>query len=72
MIDDAQLRTWFTYHPPTGDQPTRYNAIRDAAYEFAKAVREHTPPGADQTAAMRKIREAVMTANAAIATEPAK
>jgi len=34
---------------------------------FAHVIMEHTPVCADQTAAIRKIREAVMTANAAIA-----
>jgi len=63
-IDDL-----FTYHPPTGDQPARYEAIRAAAKTFAHVLLDHTPPSADQTAAIRKLRECVMTANAAIALE---
>lgn len=57
----------FTYHPPTVVQIPRYDEIRKAARTFAQIVIINTPPGADQTAAIRKIREAVMTANAAIA-----
>lgn len=62
-----KLINWFTYHPPQTDDIPRYNAIREAALDFAKVIVKNTPPSADQTAALRKIREAVMTANAAIA-----
>jgi len=34
---------------------------------FAQAILMDTPSGPDQTTAIRKVREAVMTANAAIA-----
>ena len=36
---------------------------------FAETVLVCAPPSADQSAAIRKIREAVMTANAAIACD---
>ena len=62
-----QLKKIFTYHKPDSDQSRQYDNIRNAAYEFAKVVLENTPPSADQTTAIRKIREAVMTANASIA-----
>lgn len=57
----------FSYHPPTAEQLPKYEDLRSAAYVFAKAIVDLTPVGADQTAAIRKVREAVMTANAAIA-----
>lgn len=59
----------FTYHAPKNDQPARYNAIREGAREFALAIINNTKPSADQTAAIRLLREAVMTANASIALE---
>lgn len=59
----------FTYHPPTDDQVLQYEEIRSAAKLLAKVILENTPESADQTAAIRKVREAVMTANAAIALE---
>lgn len=59
----------FSYHAPTGDQPARYEAIRAAAKEFALVLVANTPKSADQTAAVRKLRESVMTANASIALE---
>lgn len=59
----------FTYHVPTPVQQASYVHIRDAAKSFAATVLGNTPAGADQSAAIRLIREAVMTANAAIALE---
>lgn len=62
-----RLENWFTYHRPEGDDASRYEKIREAGLEFATLISNITPPSADQTAAIRKVREAVMTANAAIA-----
>lgn len=61
------IDNWFTYHPPKGDQQERYVKIREAAKHLATTIVECTPPSADQSAAIRKVREAVMTANASIA-----
>lgn len=57
----------FRYHAPSADQLESYTAVRRAALTFALVLREHVPHCADRTAALRKLREAVMTANAAIA-----
>ena len=59
----------FEYHAPTAEKLVRYKAVREAAKHFARAVQDNAPAGADQSAALRKIREAVMTANAAIALD---
>jgi hypothetical protein len=59
----------FTYHAPHGDQPERYEKIRAAAKAFAHVIVANTKPCADQTAAIRHLRDAVMTANASIALE---
>lgn len=67
MITEMDLDNWFSYHAPTGTQETRYVAIRDKAKELATLIIHSTPVNADQTAAIRKLRECVMTANAAIA-----
>ncbi len=61
------LRNNFTYHAPKGDQTERYGLINEAAVNFARIVLENTPKCADQSAAIRQIREARMTANSAIA-----
>lgn len=67
MITRDQLDNWFTYHQPTKDDQVAYEKLRNSAKDFAQAIVDLTQPSADQTAAVRKVREAVMTANACIA-----
>lgn len=59
----------FSYHAPRPEQIPQFNAIRSAAKDFAKVIIDNTPVGADQAAAIRRLREAVMTANASIACD---
>lgn len=71
-ITDDMLSNWFRYHAPSeAADPAKlqadYEAIRAAGGEFARVIRDLTPASADQTAAIRKVREAVWSANAAIA-----
>lgn len=61
------LENWFTHHPPTPEQVEQYQRIRDEGHRFAAVLTALIPPCADRTVAIRKVREAVMTANAAIA-----
>lgn len=63
----AELSNWFSYHAPTPEQLVQYGEIRTAAKVFAEVINRHVPAGADKTAAMRKLRDTVMAANAAIA-----
>lgn len=65
--ENAQLENWFSYHAPEAGQPEKYVALRDKAKELAYMIVELTPKSADQSAALRLLRECVMTANAAIA-----
>lgn len=67
MITRANLDNIFTYHPPVGEDLEHYATIRAAGRQLAAAILDHTPNCADQQAAIRKVREAVMTANAAVA-----
>jgi len=64
------LDNLFKYHAPRPDQLPRYEAIRAAAKEYASVVLFNTEKGADQSAALRLIRESCFTANAAVALEP--
>ena len=58
----------FDSHPPeTEAQIEGYRAIRAAGKALAETILNHSPICADQTAAVRHVRDAVMTANAAIA-----
>lgn len=67
MITPENLEDVFTYHPADANDVERYQAIRTAGKILARTILEATPKCADQQAAIRKVREAVMTANAAIA-----
>lgn len=67
MITKEQLENWFSYHSPTPEQLPKYQAIREAALNLATVIVENSPSSADQTAAIRKVSEAMMTGNAAIA-----
>lgn len=66
-ITDEQLENWFTHHPPGTEDIPKFQAIRYAGKDLARAIVECCPPSADTTAAVRKVREAVATANMAIA-----
>ena len=67
MTTKTDLDNWFSYHAPKGDQADRYTQIRAKAKEFAFLILDLTPGCADQTAALRHLRETVYSANAAIA-----
>lgn len=74
-VTDEQKRRieWlFMHHAPSQAQMTQYQALRDAAKVMARAIFTHTLPGADQEAAIRLLRETLMTANASIALEGKK
>lgn len=63
----SDLEEIFQYHAPDADQRVAYEKLRGAAKDFAQAIVELVPSSADQTAAIRLVRQAVMTANAGIA-----
>ena len=67
MIPKFDLDHIFTYHRPEAEDVLKYEEIRDAAKAFAKIVDRLVPDGADKSDAIRKVREAVMTANAGMA-----
>lgn len=64
VLDDI-----FTYHAPRPDQLPKYDALRKAARDFAGVLIENTPSSPDQTVAIRKLRELVMSANQSIALD---
>lgn len=63
------LNDVFSYHAPTPEQIPKYEALRAAAKAFAVEVLTYAPACADRTVALRKIREAIMVANSAVALE---
>ncbi len=68
MTND-EIRDLFMYHAPTPEMTAKFLVVRDAIEKAAIAIDAECPPGADRTAAIRKLKEAHMTANAAIVLE---
>jgi hypothetical protein len=66
-VKREQLDELFTYHAPDDDQVVKYAKIRMAGQALAEVILECTPVCGDQQAAIRHVREAVMTANMAVA-----
>lgn len=62
---EAWLKDVFSHHVPDHGDQLAYTSIRDSALSFARVIIRNTPKCADRTAAIRKVREAMMTANAA-------
>lgn len=65
---DEQIDDMFTYHSDPAKVP-HYENVNKAAKLFFRTVQQNCPDSADRSAAFRMIREARMTANAAIALE---
>jgi len=67
MSSEEIVAEVFKYHSPTPETLPKFTAINQAAKNFAEIVLANCPHGADRSAAIRLIRDARMTANAAIA-----
>ena len=67
MSTQEDLDNWYSYHAPTPEQVDKYEAIRAKAKELAELFDATAPTCADTTAAHRKLRDAVMAMNLAIA-----
>lgn len=68
-ITVEDLDNVFSYHRPTPDQAQRHEAVKIAAKAFAAEILRLAPDCADRSAALRHVREAMMTTSAAIALE---
>jgi hypothetical protein len=66
LSDEEIIDQLFTYHAPDQQQQQHLQAVRMAAKHLGHVILASVPPGADRSAAIRKLRESVMTANAAI------
>ena len=66
-MTSGDIKKNFTYHPPKPDQVKKYEEIRAYGLVFATLIYDFSPTSAEQTTAIRKVEEAVMWANAAIA-----
>lgn len=62
-----RIESDFTFHAPKGDQPERYQKIREKAKALALLLVEVCPDRRERSLALTKLEEAVMWANAGIA-----
>lgn len=69
MTEAEIVAEFFKYHAPNELTIPKFAAINQAAKNFAEVVLSNCPRSADRTAAIRLIRDARMTANAAIALD---
>lgn len=66
-VHNGNIEAVFSYHQCNEGQVEAMNIIRDTARHFAQAILDNVPSSADQQAAIRKVREAMLTANSRIA-----
>lgn len=63
---EETLKYLFTYHAPTDAEILKLKMVRESGLEFARNIMAACPRCADRSAAIRHLREAIMTANASI------
>lgn len=68
-FDDEAIGEIFTYHMPTPGQREVYEQINAAFQQCAKTATKLLPDGPGKTVAIRKLSDARMAANAAVALE---
>lgn len=66
-MDLKEIIKRFTYHPPKGDQPLKYDRLRSEAMKFANIIDQLCPDSREKALAMTNLEQAVMWANASIA-----
>jgi hypothetical protein len=64
---NEKIENNFTYHPPQGDQPLRYEELRHQAKELALLMARLCPESRELSLALTNLEQSVMWANAAIA-----
>jgi hypothetical protein len=64
---NPEIERRFTYHAPKGNQPARYERIRNLAKDFAYAIEEMCPDSREKSLALTNLEQASMWANASIA-----
>ncbi len=69
MIDLNNVEEAFTPQQATPEMLHAMEKINHAALNLAQEILYYVPKGADQQAAVRKVREAAMTANKGVVTE---
>lgn len=68
-MNPEHIKTIFAYHQPDEDAARKHRTINDLFLTMANALNETLPDGPGLIAALRKLSEARMQANACIATK---
>jgi hypothetical protein len=66
-MDKEQIENNFKYHSPIGNQPERYESIRNMAKGMAHFINSACPDSREKSLALTNLEQAVMWANASIA-----
>ena len=66
-LTTPEIERRFTYHRPIGNQPQRYECLREKAKELAILMRDLCPASLERSKAMTDLQQCVMWANASIA-----
>lgn len=66
-LSHNKIDNMFKYHKFSDTQVEKSAIVRDTAAHLAHVIIDNTPSGPNQTVAIRKLLECVMTANHAIA-----
>ena len=61
------IENTFTYHKPFGNQPQRYEMLRNMAKKLAFEIRESCPASKEKDLALTSLQQTIMWANASIA-----
>ncbi len=64
---NPEIERRFSYHPPKGSQPARYERIRAMAKSFAYALDQMCPNSREKSLALTHLEDVVYCANASIA-----
>jgi hypothetical protein len=71
-VDQKNIDAWFGYASSTTEQNSARKKVREKAKELATLLCQVCPKGGDRGAALRKLREVVMTARDAISVRYAE
>jgi len=66
-MDNEELQTRFTYHPPKEGQQVKYERLRSFGKRLAIEIENGCPESREKSLAFTKLEEAIMWANASIA-----
>jgi hypothetical protein len=68
-IEDFDPEYVFSHHHATPEKLAQYDAVHEGAKRFAEIILREVPMCADRSAALQLLREAAMTACAAISLD---